>query len=138
MAGRKPKLTEVVIKRLEEALLAGNYIETACDYAGINRATFYKWMAEAEKPGAKPLFRELSDTVTQARAQAEMRNVLRIQKAADESWQAAGWWLERSFPQRWGRHQKVELSGSNGGAINVQLDAKQTLVELIKAKQQQE
>ena len=138
MAGRKPKLNKMVIKRLEEALLAGNYIETACDYAGINRATFYKWMAEAEKPGAKPLLRELSDTVTSARAQAEMRNVLRIQKAADDSWQAAGWWLERSFPQRWGRHQKVELSGSNGGAINVQLDAKQTLVELIKAKQQQE
>jgi transposase-like protein len=138
MAGRKPKLNKMVIKRLEEALLAGNYIETACDYAGINRATFYKWMAEAEKSGAKPLFRELSDTVTSARAQAEMRNVLRIQKAADDSWQAAGWWLERSFPQRWGRHQKVELSGSNGGAINVSLDAKQALVELIKAKQQQE
>jgi transposase len=138
MAGRKPKLNKMVIKRLEEALLAGNYIETACDYANINRATFYKWMAEAEKPGAKPILRELSDTVTQARAQAEMRNVLRVQKAADETWQAASWWLERSFPQRWGRQSKVELSGTNGAPINVQLDAKQTLVELIKAKQQQE
>ena len=136
MAGRKPKLNKMVIKRLEEALLAGNYIETACDYAGINRATFYKWMAEAEKPGAKPLLRELSDTVSQARAQAEMRNVLRVQKAADESWQAASWWLERSFPQRWGRHQRVELSGANGAPINVQVDAKQALVEMIKAKQQ--
>jgi hypothetical protein len=134
--GRKPKLTPEVIKRLENALLAGNYIETACDYAGISRSIFYAWMAEAEQERPKKIILELKDTVARARAEAEMRNVTKIQKAADDSWQAAAWWLERSHSKKWGRQQKVELSGADGGAINVALDAKQKLLDFLDAKQE--
>jgi transposase-like protein len=134
MAGRKPKLTKEMIQNLGKALEAGNYIETACDYVGINRATLYRWLSEAEQDGAKPIYRELSDTVTRSRAIAEMRNVLKIQQAAEDSWQAAGWWLERSLPKKWGRQQKVELSGADGGAINVSLDARAKLIEFLDAK----
>ena len=134
MAGRKPKLTKNLIENLEKALEAGNYIDTACDYVGINRGTLYRWLSEAEQKNAKPILKELSDTVRRARAVAEMRNVLRIQQAADDSWQAAAWWLERSHSKKWGRQQKVELSGADGGAINVALDAKAKLLEFLDAK----
>jgi len=134
MVGRKPKLNKDLIKRLQDALEAGNYIETACDYAGINRATLYRWLAEAELVGSKPLLRELSDAVSKARASAEVRNVYRIQQAAETSWQAAAWWLERSHSKKWGRQQKVELSGADGGAINVEINAKAKLLEFLDAK----
>ena len=137
MAGRKPKLTKELIENLEKAVEAGNYIETACDYAGINRATLYRWLTEADQDKAKPLLRELKDTVTRSRAIAEMRNVMKIQQAAEESWQAAGWWLERSHSKKWGRQQKVELSGVEGSPINISLDAKERLLEIIRQKNAQ-
>jgi len=137
MAGRKPKLTKELIENLRKALEAGNYIETACDYVGISRTTLYRWLAEGEQDKAKPLFRELSNTVTRSRAVAEMRNVYKIQQAAEESWQAAGWWLERSHSKKWGRQQKVELSGVEGAPINISLDAKERLLEIIRQKNAQ-
>lgn len=134
MAGRKPKLTKELIELLGTALQNGNYIETACDFAGINRATLYRWLQESEEDDAKPLLKELSDTVRKARAQAEMRNVLRIQKAADDSWQAAAWWLERSQPKKWSKQTNVELSGVDGSPINVALDTRAALLELLTPK----
>ena len=134
MAGRKPKLTKELIELLGTALQNGNYIETACDFAGINRATLYRWLQESEADDAKPILKELSDTVMKARAQAEMRNVLRIQKAADDSWQAAAWWLERSQPKKWSKQTNVELSGVNGSPINVAVDTRAALLELLTPK----
>jgi hypothetical protein len=147
--GRKPKLTPEIINRIGEALRAGNYIETACDYAGVSRSIFYAWLQEADKPRAKKLFLELKDTVESARAEAEIRNVRRIQVAAEgikdkngeyivnPSWQASAWWLERSHSKKWGRQQKVELSGIEGAPINISLDAKERLLEIIRQKNAQ-
>jgi transposase len=134
VAGRKPKLTKELIELLATALQNGNYIETACDFAGINRATLYRWLQESEADDAKPILKELSDTVRKARAQAEMRNVLRIQKAADDSWQAAAWWLERSQPKKWSKQTNVELSGVNGNPISVAVDTRAALLELLTPK----
>lgn len=134
MAGRKPKLSKEIIENLAKALEAGNYVETACEYVGINKGTLYRWLSEAEQPDAQPLLRELKDTVARSRATAEVRNVYRIQQAAETSWQAAAWWLERSHSKKWGRQQKVELSGADGGSINVSLDAKAKLLEFLDAK----
>lgn len=134
MAGRKPKLTKELIELLGTALQNGNYIETACDFVGINRATLYRWLQESEEDNAKPILKDLSDTVRKARAQAEMRNVLRIQKAADDSWQAAAWWLERSQPKKWSKQTNVELSGVNGNPISVAVDTRAALLELLTPK----
>ena len=130
-AGRKPKLTKQLIENLGIAIQNGNYVETACDFVGISTTTLYRWLQESEQTGAKPLLRELSDTVRSSRAQAEMRNVLRIQKAADDSWQAAAWWLERSQPKKWSKQTNVELSGVGGSPINVAVDTRAALLELL-------
>jgi hypothetical protein len=62
------------------------------------------------------------EAVEKARAQSEMRNVGLIQKAAvDGTWQASAWWLERSFPKRWGRSDRVEHTGADGGPLEVQV-----------------
>ena len=130
-AGRKPKLTKQLIENLGIAIQNGNYVETACDFVGISTTTLYRWLQESEQTGAKPLLRELSDTVRASRAQAEMRNVLRIQKAAEDSWQAAAWWLERSQPKKWSKQTNVELSGVGGSPINVAVDTRAALLELL-------
>ena len=53
---------------------------------------------------------ELCNTIEKARADAVVRNVGLIQKAAtDGTWQAAAWWLERTMPQQFGRQIKAEV-----------------------------
>lgn len=114
--GRPTKLTPEVQDRIIQALKAGNYVETAAEYAGIGKTTFYRWM-EQGKQASRGIYREFRDAVMRARAEAEARNVAIIQKAAPDDWRAAAWWLERAFPDRWGPRQKLEHSGPEGGPI---------------------
>lgn len=113
--GRKSKLTEERQERILQAIRAGNYIETAALHAGISEGTFHRWMQEGEraKTGKK---REFYEAVKKARADAETRTVAIISNAMPTSWQAAAWWLERSFPDRWGRNVH-EHRGKDGGPV---------------------
>jgi transposase len=144
--GRKTKLTPELLSKLENALAQGNYVETACAYVGISRAVYYHWVNEAQKPNAKKIYLDFLDTVERAKAVAEMRNLQIIQAAAmgkpddkenpkDPDWKAAAWFLERGRQKSWGRHERVELSGTEGGPINVSVDTKQALLEIIREKQ---
>lgn len=51
-----------------------------------------------------------------ARAQAEVRILHHIHTAAGKgNWQAGAWWLERTFPDRYGRTDRIQHSGTPGG-----------------------
>ena len=120
------KLNYKVQEKIVQAIKAGNYIETAAAYAGINKSTLYDWLKRGEREKQRveknPRYRirksekpyvEFSDAVEKALAEAEVRDVLLIGKAAEEQWQAAAWRLERKFPDRWGRRVlDVEHKGS--------------------------
>jgi hypothetical protein len=131
-AGRKvTQSDDPRVERLIEALNAGNYLEHACDYAGIGKSTVYRWLdrgqneAERIDAGNEPnpdehTYLELWDAIKKARASAMVRNVAIIQQAArGGTWQAAAWWLERTAPQQYGRRLSAEVTGAEGGAINV-------------------
>ncbi len=89
-------------------------------------------------------FLEFSESLTRARADAACRNVLVIQKAAtgypvtrtvvkrtpdgevvetttwtEFDWRASAWYLERAFPDRWGKRGRLEHSGGGGGVLMV-------------------
>lgn len=121
MVGRITKLTPDVQKRIITALEAGNYFETACEAAGISASTGHEWMARGRgTSNTRPqteLYAQFAEAVERASSKAEIDNLNLINKAArDGTWQAAAWWLERRFPNRWGR-TRVELTGADGGAI---------------------
>lgn len=123
MAGRKTKLTKELIKEAEKLLRAGNYAVTVCEYLGIHESTWYKWLQEGATAN-QGLKRELFESVKKAESTAEIRNVNIIQKAAEDDWRAAMTYLERKFPDRWGRKERVEASiehsGKNGGPIKTE------------------
>ena len=94
---RPTKLTGEVQDRLVMAIRAGNYLETACAYAGIDYSTYRRWfkrgMDEFERVAedrrrkirqSEEGFCEFCEAVTRARAEVEMRNVALVQKAAME------------------------------------------------------
>lgn len=122
--GRPSKLTEELTDEITKVVRAGNYIETAAAYAGISKSSLYNWLRrgreerERVERGEKPKAREsvylgFLDAVEKALAQSEIRDVTMIAKAAQDSWQASAWRLERRFPFKWGRreHHHVDDGG---------------------------
>lgn len=123
--GRPTKLTPDTHNKIITALKAGNYLDTAARYAGVDPGTVHRWLNKGIDPEAPEEYREFRDAVENARAEAEARNVALIQQAANAgTWQAAAWYLERTAHTRWGRKQSIEVAGQNGGPVEVEVDAK--------------
>jgi hypothetical protein len=104
------KLDAMRIERLLTALAAGNTRRSSALFAGITPRAVEK----RAKRDAK--FR---DMLRDAEEKAVLRNVSLILNAAKTSWQAAAWWLERRYPQDWGR-QLTFMGTGPGGAIPVE------------------
>lgn len=104
--GRPTKLTPELQESIVLNLASGVYAVTACELAGIDESTFYKWRKCADA-GEEPYF-QFFQSVKKAEAQAEVRAATLVQKAMPNDWKACMTWLERKFPGRWGRKDKVE------------------------------
>lgn len=116
--GRKTKLNENLIQEAEKLIRLGNYTTVVTQYLGIHQSTWYNWMQEGEeaKTGLK---REFFERIKKAESFAEIKNVQQIQKASEDNWQASAWYLERKFPERWGKRDKYSLehTGKDGDPI---------------------
>ncbi len=104
--GRQTKLTPEVQERIVRAIRSGNYAQVAAAGAGIDKSTYWRWMADE-----RPLYRAFRDAVEKADADAEARNIALVQQAAPKNWQAAAWYLERKHFDRWGRREKQDIEG---------------------------
>jgi len=130
--GRRSMLTPERSSKIVNAVKAGNYLETAAQYGGITAAGLHKWLKRGrdereriengeEANENESRYVEFVEAVENARAEAEVRAVALIQQAGQAgTWQASAWYLERSYPARWGRREKVEHSGPDGGPITLQ------------------
>ena len=122
MANVEHKLTQETQDRICDIIKTGNYIETACAYAGICRKQFYNWLRDGRRDldaGKDNKYTRFVKAVDEAKAFAEMRDLNRIDDAASNGqWQAAAWRLERRYRDRWGKaveikaDANVNLSGS--------------------------
>ena len=112
MAGRKTKLTLELQTQIIKAIQAGNYDYVACEYVGIHKSTFYRWMARGEK-GRKGIYKEFSDSIKKANASSEIWAVAFVRSAMANDWRAAMTYLERKFPDRWARKEKLDITSDN-------------------------
>ena len=85
----------------------------AAALAGISYQTLLNWEDRGEK-GEEP-FAQFFDRLSRAEADAELdvSEQLLNSKLTD----GPKFWLERRFPQRFGRQQTVALTGANGGPV---------------------
>ena len=98
--------------RIVTYIQAGAYVETSAAAAGICKDTFYDWLKRGAA-GEIP-FKGFSDAVQKAAAEAEVRDLAIIDKAArGGTWQAAAWKLERRNPKAWGRRTVIERPGDS-------------------------
>ena len=106
---RPRALSREVQQRIITLLAEGNYLFVACEAAGLTYSGFRHWQRRWED--GDPVAQEFADffeSVKRAVAVGEV-NALRELTAGDPGWQSRAWFLERRFPQRWGRKDRTPV-----------------------------
>lgn len=116
LIGRPTMLNNVIRDKFVLLLRQGSYIETACDFIGINQDVYYDWMRKGKNPKSG-IYYEFAVMVKRARGYYEHITLLKIDRAADAV-DAHGvrrqsalhkWRLERMFPKKWGQKKSIEI-----------------------------
>jgi len=95
MPRQTSKYTPERVKRVLEAISAGTARCHAAAYGGIDHDTLNNW--EKRYP-------EFKTQVLEAESRAVVAAVVHIRKAGqDGDWRADAWWLERRYPEEYGR-----------------------------------
>lgn len=108
-----------------EALLHGIRIgltnTTACKQVGISRKGCADWLKNGRdwEEGDDPKYLDFLIRYEAAIAESECTMLERIQKAAAQEGdvKAAQWYLERLFPERYGKQQRLEVTGKDGDEL---------------------
>ena len=97
--GRPTKHTPETELAILNALRVGNTRTDSALAAGISYELLRQWCGSLEFLAA----------VQRAEAEARLRMVGIIAKAAVNTWQAAAWFLERREPEHWGRRDRLDV-----------------------------
>ena len=117
--GMKTKLNNDLIKQIAKMVEMGTPSKYVAQAVGVDVTTWYKWLQRGEK-AKKGIYFDLFKAVKKAEGRAIERNVSIIQKAAIDNWQAAAWWLERRYPEEFGKKSETILSGKGeNGEIRI-------------------
>lgn len=143
--GRKRiTLDDPRVERLLNALRLGDFVEEACGYAHITETTYYRWRREGETVAQKhslgePIneteahILEMYEAIKDAEIAGQHAALETIRRAAaDGTWQAAAWFLERRN-KKWSN--RTEVTGADGGPIETVTveDVDQKIRDLIAA-----
>jgi transposase len=102
--GPKGKLTPERQDAIVKAIREGNPHETAAGAAGIGKTAFYEWLKKGEESEKNDKYKKFYEAVKTAEAIAEALRIRRINKAGlAGDWKADAWYLERRYPEKWGR-----------------------------------
>ena len=137
--GPKSKLNKRTSKIIVEALRQVLPITRACNLAGISPPTFYRWL-ELGQENVSEKYRNFYLECEKAEVECEESCLKVVRKAINgdlestktkevydkkgnlsakevnttknaPSWTAAMTFLERKYPERWGRHDRIRLGG---------------------------
>lgn len=132
-----PSITPTQRKEMLEAIRLGLPKDRAARLVGIPRRTFFDWIQKGSAPDAPAGYRKFVDEVDLALIQFEHRQLVYIDKASADYWQAAMTNLERKFPDRYGKRTRIDSNVTvtatpmwDTGKLT--LEEKQELARLIR------
>jgi hypothetical protein len=95
--GRELKLTTLVTETVCQALRLGQSLKYAAVTAGIGERTLRRYIADGKAEKYPEVVAFVAE-IKKAEAEFIRRQLMLIQKAGINHWQAAAWLLERRFP----------------------------------------
>lgn len=96
--GGKNKATPQTIKIILDAIRGGASQRDASALAGISEDTLSLWKRDSD----------FSEQMRQKEVEFKMSQVKIIEKAAQKTWQAAAWLLERKYPNEYTNRVRIE------------------------------
>lgn len=97
--GGKERLTQEGIQTALKLCRAGLPDCQIAAVLGVSKETFSRWINHPKTDNQHQLRQQLK----KADAEREAALLARIMRASDDSWQAAGWLLERRYPDRYAK-----------------------------------
>lgn len=132
--GRPTKLTPGIADAIVAAIREGCPYEVAAQTTGVSQTSIYAWKARGERESTGP-YADFLKAIKRAEADAELEAIERVrgigfggvvigrrivtQRNGDviedvtyshPQWQAFAWYLERKYPDRWGRRDRVDVT----------------------------
>jgi hypothetical protein len=93
------KKAQIIVDCLKEL----STISAACDAANIDRMTYYAWLRDI------PEFKEFMEkSKGEIEESCRMKAIKAINDNFSKNWTSAAWWLERTYPDEFGRKEKIE------------------------------
>ena len=120
-------------QRALEAIRAGATYIRAAEAAGVDYRTFRRWMERGQevKKGPYWQFCQAVKKAEEDREETLLQNI--IDAGRDPAhWQANAWILERTNPEKYGRKERHEVSGPEGGPLQVRMMTDEELVAAAK------
>jgi lambda repressor-like predicted transcriptional regulator len=93
-------LTPEIAQHIVAGLAAGSFLKTVAGQVGVTPRTLRNWLRRGQSED-EPFYAEFARAVARAEAIGEGAALERIWVA--RNWQASAWFLERRWPQRYGR-----------------------------------
>lgn len=116
---RPTKLTKVVRESVCQAIRAGLPLREAALVAGISERTLHAWRERGAREESGPYLQFVQQT-REAEAQAQFDLAVIVKSAAIAGdWRAALALLGRRWPGTWSEHSRHEVSGPEGGPVDV-------------------
>lgn len=118
--GRRTKCTPEMIDTMAECVRLGMPIRHACAYSGIREQDHFRWLEYGrEAKSSSNRFKRYLEAIARANGEFVQINLRRMEQHAKTKPGAIQWLLERRCPDDFGDKSKVEISGPNGGPIQV-------------------
>ena len=109
---RTRKLDDPLLRaKILAAIHEGSYRYQACAYARIGYQVFVEYLK---------LDTDFADQVAQAEATRAVASVSEIILHGKKDWRALAWFLERKFPDEWGRRDRLAVTGKDGGPLQIE------------------
>jgi hypothetical protein len=112
--GQPTKYTKRTVDKILKAIREGNTYEVSAKLAGISYPTLAEWRNK---------YPDFSEALKEADEDGERVLLDRIKTAGIEPkfWQANAWILERRFPDRWARRDRLEHTGKDGEQLVIKV-----------------
>ncbi len=132
--GRPSKISAKKIATVLDCLKLGASRAVAADYAGVNVATLYAWIAKG-KTEERGHYRDLYDGIKRAESECTIRDLQILSEASLSDWRAAAFRLERRVPEYAKNPQPTVAVNVDAREINIMqlIQELQSTDQLIKS-----
>ena len=115
---RPEKITYDLIEAICENVALGFSYDQAALNNGISASKFFRWMVKGKEPAAEKIYVDFVKAIEEASdfSEAEALQLVRSAAKVDRNWKASAWFLERRFPEKYGK--RPVHSSNQEGSVN--------------------